>query len=246
MSKKISEMMALASSKSEDKATHPNLIIQIKNLNKIFLHNKQSTSILENINLELAKGSCTILKGISGSGKTTLLSLIAGLDKPSSGKIIIENEAISKLPDLFVSAFRASKIGMIFQHFNLLDNFSVFENVSVPLIPLGYSRKEIQSKIESALNLAHIAHKAHTSAQHLSGGEKQRTAIARALVNNPNILLCDEPTANLDHDNSLRFIQTIKELHALGKTIIIATHDPLFDSLDFPHKSIQMQNGKMV
>ena len=222
------------------------MIIKVEDLNKSFFHNKQSTHVLKDIHLQIPKGSCTILKGISGSGKTTLLSLIAGLDKPSSGKVIIDNEAISKLPDLFVSAFRASKMGMIFQHFNLLDNFNVFENVSVPLIPLGYTRKEIENKVHHALTLAHIAHKEKTLAKHLSGGEKQRTAIARALVNNPDIILCDEPTANLDNNNALNFIQTLKELHQMGKTIVVATHDPLFDTLDFPHQSIEMQNGKIV
>jgi len=224
-----------------------NIIIKIEDLNKIFREqNKQNIHILRDIQLSIPQGSCTVIKGRSGSGKTTLLSLIAGLDKPSSGKIIIDDEAISKLPDIFVSAFRASKIGIIFQHFNLINSFDVFENVSVPLIPLGLSRREIKVKVEKALALANISHKKHTLAQHLSGGEKQRTAIARALVNNPHILLCDEPTANLDVHNSLMFIETIKALQHMGKTIVIATHDPLFDTLDFPTHSLEMQEGKII
>ncbi len=202
--------------------------------------------MLKDINLNIKKGECVVLTGVSGSGKTTLLSLIAGLDKPSSGKVLIEGEPISKLPDLFASELRAKKIGMIFQHFNLFEHLTVNENVTVPLIPSGLKMKEIQTKVDAALSLANISHKKETQAARLSGGEKQRTAIARALVADPNIILCDEPTANLDRDNSLLFIEIVKNLHLLGKTIVIATHDPLFDSLDFKSTIVPMVDGKIV
>lgn len=223
------------------------MIIQIENLHKSFAQESgTAVTVLDDINLNIAQGECVVLKGISGSGKTTLLGLIAGLDRPSLGKVFIEGEAISKLPDAFASELRAKKIGMIFQHFNLLDHLSVAQNVSVPLIPSGMTMKEIDEKVDKALSLANITHKKENLASRLSGGEKQRCAIARALVANPSILLCDEPTANLDRDNSLLFIGILKTLHTLGKTIVIATHDPLFDSLDFPSKQIPMAQGKIL
>lgn len=222
------------------------MMIEIENLYRTFHHGGNEVPVLKEINLKIEKGECIVLKGVSGSGKTTLLSLIAGLDKPSSGKVLIEGEPISKLPDLFASELRAKKVGMIFQHFNLFDHLTVNENVTIPLIPTGLKMKEIHEKVDDALTLANIKHKKETPAGKLSGGEKQRTAIARALVANPNIILCDEPTANLDRDNSLLFIEIIKELHTLGKTIVIATHDPLFDNLDFNSTIVPMVDGKIV
>ncbi|MEA2047343.1 MAG: ABC transporter ATP-binding protein [Campylobacterota bacterium] len=221
-------------------------MIQVENLNRTFDQAGNTLVVLEDINLEIQQGECIVLKGVSGSGKTILLSLIAGLDKPSSGKILIEGEPISKLPDLFASALRAKKIGMIFQHFNLFDHLSVSENVTIPLIPSGLSLNEIKQKVEIALKVANISHKKEMEASRLSGGEKQRTAIARALVANPDIILCDEPTANLDRDNSLLFIEILKDLHALGKTIVIATHDPLFDTLPFKSTIVPMVDGTIV
>ncbi len=221
-------------------------MITVENLSKSFYHENSESKILTNINLHIKQGECVILKGISGSGKTTLLSIIAGLDKPSAGKVLIDGDPISKLPDLFASELRAKKIGMIFQHFNLFEHLSVSENVTIPIIPSGLTIKEISKNVDRALKVANIYHKRSLVASHLSGGEKQRTAIARALVANPEIILCDEPTANLDKENSLHFIETIKELHKMGKTIVIATHDPLFEELEFNNRIVPMVNGKIV
>jgi len=221
-------------------------MIKIENISKLFYHEEKETTVLKEINLHVKQGECVVLKGVSGSGKTTLLSLIAGFEKPSLGKILIEDEAISKLPDSFASMLRAKKIGMIFQHFNLFEHLSVKENVALPLIPSGLTMKEIDKKVTTALTLANIFHKKELVASRLSGGEKQRTAIARALVAQPKIILCDEPTANLDRDNALMFIKTIEELHQLGKTIVIATHDPLFENLNINNKIIPLVDGKIV
>ena len=184
-----------------------------------------------------------ILKGVSGSGKSTLLSILGALSKPSSGDVIINNDSIAKLPDLHSSLFRAKNLGFIFQSYNLFNELNVEENISIPLVPLGFSQKEINQKVQTALNLANIEHKKDETVSNLSGGEKQRTAIARALVNNPDIILCDEPTANLDNANSLKFIEVIKKLKELNKTIIIATHDPIFDNLDFVDNTINIKDG---
>ena len=219
-------------------------MIEIKNLNKIFYENsKKEFYALKDINLKIKTSTCVILKGISGSGKSTLLSLIATMEKPTSGEIIIDDESVAKLPDLHSSNFRAKKLGFIFQSYNLFNELSVKDNVSIPLIPLGYSQKEIDEKVLKALEIANISHKKDELVSNLSGGEKQRCAIARAIVNNPDIILCDEPTANLDFDNSIKFIENLKELKNLNKTIILATHDPIFDNLDFVDKVINIKNG---
>ena len=221
-------------------------MIHIENLNRIFQTGDTQFHVLKDINLSVAEGECVVLKGVSGSGKTTLLSIMAGLDKPTSGKVIVDGEAIAKLPDMHISAFRAKKIGMIFQHFNLMEHLSAAQNVMIPLIPMDIQMDRLEEMTSKALELANIAHKATQPASRLSGGEKQRVAIARALVADPAVILCDEPTANLDRANSLKFIEIMAQLHALGKTIVIATHDPLFEGLDFPHRVVPMEDGEIV
>jgi len=222
-------------------------MIQITKLNKIFHPNKaHAFSALKDISLSIEKNHFVIFKGVSGSGKSTLLSIIASLQKPSSGALFVDGEAISKLPDYHASHFRSAKIGFIPQSFNLLESLSVEENVSIALIPLGFSPKEIKKKTKTALSLAKIAHKQTEIVANLSGGEKQRAAIARALVNDANIILCDEPTANLDKENSKQFIEIMRSLKKKGKTIVIATHDPLFDNLDFCDRHFMMQDGEIL
>ncbi len=221
-------------------------MIVIENLNKHFKSGETLFPVLKDINLQIKEGECIVLKGVSGSGKTTLLSLMAGMDRPSSGKVLVEGESISKLPDLHISHFRARKIGMIFQHFNLFDHLTAAENVMIPLIPAGFGMDEVNHKVQTSLELANISHKAKSPAGLLSGGEKQRVAIARALASDPAIILCDEPTANLDRDNSLKFIDILSRLHEMGKTIVVATHDPLFDTLPFTSRIVPMEDGSLI
>ncbi len=221
-------------------------MITVEHLNRTFPSGEGEFHALKDISLQVDAGECVVLKGVSGSGKTTLLSIIAGLDRPTSGKVLVEGEAIAKLPDLHLSQFRARRIGMIFQHYNLMEHLTVAENVMVPLIPTGMSAGEIDGRVTAALEHANIAHKRTTPAARLSGGEKQRTSIARALAADPAIILCDEPTANLDRANSERFIAILEQLHAEGKTIVIATHDPLFDHLPFPARIVEMEDGRIL
>lgn len=223
------------------------MMVSIENVNKVFNEETpQAFEALKSIDLEVAKGETVILSGVSGSGKSTLLSLIAALDKPSSGKIVVEGELISKLPDLHASAYRAKSIGFIFQHFNLLESLSVEENVIAPLINSGLDIKTIKEMAAKSMQRAAISHKASQQVNALSGGEKQRCAIARALVHEPELIICDEPTANLDRANSLKFIEILKTLHERGKTIIVATHDPLFETLPFVGKVVHMEDGSIV
>jgi len=222
-------------------------MVSIENVNKIFNEGTpQAFEALKSIDLKVSKGETMILMGVSGSGKSTLLSLIAALDKPSSGKIVVEGELISKLPDLHASAYRAQSIGFIFQHFNLLEALSVEENVIAPLINSGLAIATIKEMAAKSMQSAAISHKALQQVKELSGGEKQRCAIARALVHEPELIICDEPTANLDRENSLKFMEILQLLHERGKTIIVATHDPLFETLPFVSKVVHMEDGNIV
>lgn len=222
-------------------------MIEIKNLTKIYEVNKNNKTIaLNNINLRVKKGELIILKGASGSGKSTILSTLAGLSKPSSGEVIINNERVSKLPDNFASIFRRDNIGFIFQKYNLLPNISVKENILIPLIPQNPSSQKVQELLTKVIKKFKIEHKKDDIVKNLSGGEQQRVAIARSQINNPSIILADEPTANLDKDLSLHFIDILKELKQEGKTIIVATHDPLFFDLDFIDRLIEVSNGELL
>ena len=222
-------------------------MIEIKNLNMTFNPDSQKEfKALKNINLSIEKNNLTIIKGVSGSGKSTLLSLISALLKPTNGEIIIDAHNIAKLPEHHASKFRAENIGFIFQSFNLFDSLSVSENISLALIPLGFNPNEISQKTQKAMRIANIDHKANQNVNNLSGGEKQRCAIARALVNEPKIILCDEPTANLDEANSLKFIQTLKMLKSLDKTLIVATHDNLFEKISFADKIVNIKDGEII
>jgi putative ABC transport system ATP-binding protein len=220
-------------------------MIILQNVYKKFWQNKnESFEALSDINLQIDKG-LNILKGVSGSGKSTLLSLIAGFDKPTSGKIVVDDMLISKLPDLHLSNYRNQKIGFVFQHFNLIDSLSVAENILAPLAMSGDSISQAKAKVLQAMREVGIEHKANQNIKNLSGGEKQRCAIARALVNQSDILLCDEPTANLDRENSLKFIEIIRRLNDGKRVIIIATHDPIFDDIDIPSRVIHISDGKI-
>lgn len=221
--------------------------IVIQSLNKLYNPNKPNAFYaLKNINLSVEEGEIVILKGVSGSGKSTLLSLIGGLSKPSSGEIFVNAHNIAKLPDIMSSAFRHKEIGFIFQSFNLLEGLSVYQNIFAPLALSNFSKEAIEEKIHRAMHLANIAHKHDQNVSSLSGGERQRCAIARAVVMEPAIILADEPTANLDKENSLMFIEILKTFQALRKTVIIATHDPLFDGLECISRCVYMDDGELV
>lgn len=222
-------------------------MIRLTNVYKIYNQSLQNEFVaLKNINLNIKDKECVVLKGVSGSGKSTLLSIIGGMNKPTSGEALIENKAIAKLPDLHLSNFRAKSIGFVFQSFHLIENLSVYDNVTIPLIPHQKDTEQITQMVNNALQIIKIDHKKNDLAKNLSGGEKQRVAIARALVNNPNIILLDEPTANLDIANSQNLITILQDLKKLGKTVVIATHDMIFDDLDFVDKIVHIQNGEIV
>jgi len=220
--------------------------ILIQNLNKVYNQNQANEFYaLKNINLVIEDGEIIILKGVSGSGKSTLLSLIGALSKPSDGDIIVDGQSIAKLPDIMASHYRHQEIGFIFQSFNLLSGLSVYQNIKAPLCLTQDCEEVMAQKIAKALSIANIEHKKEQKVLNLSGGEKQRCAIARAIVMEPNIIVADEPTANLDRENSLIFIDILQKFKALHKTVIIATHDVLFDNLACVDRYIHIQDGEI-
>lgn len=222
-------------------------MIELKNITKQYKSGSHNTvSALDDISVDFKEGEIVILKGASGSGKSSILSLIAALSKPTSGEIIVDSKRISKLSDNFASVYRRDNIGFIFQKYNLIPNLSVEDNILLPLVPLNLDEALVQKKLEDVMQTFHIKHKKGMIVKNLSGGEQQRVAIARSQINTPKIILADEPTANLDRELSLKFIEIIKELKSLNRTIIIATHDPLFFGLDFVDKEIEIANGKIL
>ena len=222
-------------------------MIALKDVTKIYEINKNNTiKALNSVNITINEGELVILKGASGSGKSTILSLIASLSKPTSGEVIVDNQKISKLHDNFASIYRRDNIGFIFQKYNLIPTLSVQENILLPLYPLNLDKKQMQKRLQYVLKLFQIEHKKDYIVKNLSGGEQQRVAIARANVNNPKIIIADEPTANLDKELSLSFIDILKDMKKLNKTIIVATHDPLFFELDFTDKTIQIDRGTII
>ncbi len=222
-------------------------MIELKDLTKVYeLNKKNKIEAIKNINLTIEKNQLLVLKGASGSGKSTILSLIAALSKPTTGEVIVNDTRVSKLPDNFAALYRRDEIGFIFQKYNLISNLSVKENIIVPLIPQNLDSLEVEKLTNEVLSKFKIEHKKDEMVRNLSGGEQQRVAIARSLVNNPDIIIADEPTANLDKELSLHFIEILKQLKQLNKTIIVSTHDPLFFDLDFVDKTVELDKGEIV
>ncbi|MEA3277608.1 MAG: ABC transporter ATP-binding protein [Pseudomonadota bacterium] len=183
------------------------------------------------ITLELEANRATVLKGPSGSGKTTLLSMIGCLSRPTSGRITLEGRLLSNLPERFMTDVRRSTFGFIFQQFNLIKGLTVLENVMLPAYPLGPDHRALKQAALGLLKQFGLADRADYKAEWLSGGEAQRTAICRAMINQPRILIADEPTANLDTRLVREFMAMVRDLVDMGKTVLLTSHDPMvFDS----------------
>ncbi|QPH88945.1 ABC transporter ATP-binding protein [Campylobacter concisus] len=222
-------------------------MINIRGVSLVYNQNKQNEfCALKNINLDINDGELVILKGISGSGKSTLLSLIALLQKPTSGEILIDGTNIAKLPDAFCSELRHKRLGLVFQNFNLIEGLSVYENLLAPFALTNFKANVRDEMIKKALSLANISHKKDENVSNLSGGERQRCAVARALSMDAKIILADEPTANLDRQNARAFLGLLESFKALKKSIIVATHDSIFDELSATDRVVSLQNGEIV
>ena len=222
-------------------------MINVRGVSLVYNQGKQNEfCALKNINLDVNNGELVILKGVSGSGKSTLLSLIALLQKPTSGEILIDGTNIAKLPDAFCSEFRHKRLGLVFQNFNLIEGLSVYENLLAPFALTNFKTNVRDEMIKKALELANISHKRDENVSNLSGGERQRCAVSRALSMDADIILADEPTANLDRQNARAFLSLLESFKALKKSVIVATHDSIFDELGATDRVVSLQNGEIV
>src|SRR5262252_1986644 len=202
-------------------------LVSIRNVVKGYVRGKQRVEVLHGINLEVEAGEFLALMGPSGSGKTTLLNLIGGLDRPDRGEITVGNERIDRMSSGQLAKWRARHVGFIFQFYNLLPVLTAERNVEVPLLLTNLGAKERLRNVTAALTLVGLADRAKHKPGELSGGQQQRVAIARALVSDPSVLVCDEPTGDLDRETSdaiLALLQLLNRAH--GKTIVMVTHDP--------------------
>lgn len=203
------------------------VIVEIRNLYKSYRRGSQIIPVLTDISLDIAEGEFIALMGPSGSGKTTLLNLIAGIDKADSGSIRVGGIEITELSENELALWRASHVGFIFQFYNLIPVLTAFENVELPLLITGLTKRERRAHAETALGVVNLTDRMNHYPGQLSGGQQQRVAIARAIVTDPRILVADEPTGDLDRVSAREVLQLMERLvHELGKTIIMVTHDP--------------------
>jgi len=199
--------------------------IQIRDLRKTFVMGKQKVNALAGIDLNILRGSFTVIMGPSGSGKSTLLYLLGGLDRATSGAIHVDDLALEKMDENDLGIFRRKKVGFIFQSFNLISSMTAFQNVTFPMRFAGIKGAERQKRAAILLSQVGLANRAHHRPTELSGGQQQRVAVARALVNNPPLILADEPTGNLDTTSGYSIMKLLSALNKEGRTIVVVTHD---------------------
>ena len=202
-------------------------MIRIKALSKIFKEGGREVAALAQLDMNIQKGECVIIGGPSGSGKTTLLNIVGCLTRPTEGEVSIDNKEISRLPEHFLCDLRRSKIGFVFQQFNLFSGYTAIENVGMPLVPLGMREVKRRALAGELLDSLGLKDRADFPVHELSGGEQQRVAIARALINSPEIIIADEPISNIDAGNAEKILDIIKELVRRGKTLLVSSHDSL-------------------
>ena len=220
-------------------------LVEIRNVSKVYERGRQKVEVLHNIDLDIARGEFLALMGPSGSGKTTLLNLIGGLDSPTEGSIAVGGERIDRLGEGALARWRAGNVGFIFQFYNLLPMLSAQRNVELPLLLTKLSAAERKRNAAIALQLVGLADRATHKPTELSGGQQQRVAIARAIVSDPTLLVCDEPTGDLDRQSAedvLGLLQTLNREH--GKTIIMVTHDP--KAAEYARQTLHLDKGTLV
>ncbi len=219
-------------------------MIKTEDLTKIYTTEDVETTALNNISLEIKEGEYVAIMGPSGCGKSTLLNVLGMIDKASSGKYYFFEEEISNYSERQRASLRKSNIGFVFQSFNLIDELTVYENVELPLLYLGYSSSERKERVNEELEqMAIIARKSHFP-QQLSGGQQQRVAVARAVVAKPKLILADEPTGNLDSAHGEEVMKLMQDLHEAGTTIVMVTHSPAY--AEHAHRIVHLFDGHVV
>ena len=220
-------------------------IVRISHLAKGYRRGDQDVPVLFDISLEIPEGDFIALMGPSGSGKSTLLNLIAGIDKPDAGELLVDGEDITRLSEGELADWRASHVGFIFQFYNLMPVLDAFENVELPLLLTSLSRGERRERVDTALALVGLTDRRDHYPNELSGGQQQRVAIARALVADPAIIVADEPTGDLDRRSATEILGLLRRLNAeMGKTIIMVTHD--WHAVESARHVVHLEKGELV
>ena len=220
-------------------------LVEILHLVKSYTRGDQDVPVLQDISLNVARGDFIALMGPSGSGKSTLLNLIAGIDKPTGGTLLIDGEDITQLSEGELADWRASNIGFIFQFYNLMPVLNAFENVELPLLLTNLSKAERRERVELTLSLVGLSDRMEHYPNELSGGQQQRVAIARAIVTDPTILVCDEPTGDLDKQSATDVLAMLKKLNSeMGKTIIMVTHDA--HAAEAARRMVHLEKGELI
>jgi putative ABC transport system ATP-binding protein len=218
-----------------------NPLIQITNIKRDFVLGNEIVYVLKGIDLEINKGEYVALMGPSGSGKSTLMNLLGCLDTPTSGSYILNGKDVSKMHDDELAEIRNKEIGFVFQTFNLLPRTTALDNVALPMVYAGFSKSDRKIRAEEVLNQVGLADRMDHQPNQLSGGQRQRVAVARALVNGPSIILADEPTGNLDSKTSEEIMKLFGDIHKLGNTVIVVTHEE--EVAAYAHRIIRLRDG---
>jgi putative ABC transport system ATP-binding protein len=218
-------------------------IIQTERLQKIYRLGEVQVEALRSIDLQIDAGSYVAIMGPSGSGKSTMLNLLGCLDRPTAGRYFLGGEDVSKMNDDQLSAVRGKRLGFIFQSYNLIEQLSVLENIHVPLFYQGLDFRECAAQCEQLARLVGLGERLHHRPKQLSGGQQQRVAIARSLVNDPLMILADEPTGNLDSKTGAEVLELLDELNEKGKTIVLVTHDDAVAGR--AHRVLHMKDGRI-
>lgn len=222
-------------------------MIRLQEVRKLFHQGRPNETVaLDGVTTEIQRGQITVFRGPSGSGKTTLLSLVGCMARPTSGRIWLDEREITSLPERFLTEIRRVTFGFIFQQFCLISGITVLENVMLPTYPLGGNRSQTRRRAMELLSCMGMQDKASRKVETLSGGEAQRVAIARALMNQPSVVIADEPTAHLDSGLSREFMETMQTLRKEGKTILMASHDPIVFDSPFVDRVIDMRDGRIL
>ncbi len=225
-------------SKEED------IMVSAQALEKIYQLGDRKIEVLKDINLQIPKGRFVVLCGPSGSGKTTLLNMISGIDKPTKGKIIVAGQDLTEQNEDFLSDFRCNNVGFVFQAYNLVSTLTVAENIAFPMEWTQKPAGEIETRVSELIKMVGLEHRENHFPSQLSGGEQQRVAFARALTNDPQLILADEPTGNLDSKNGQKIIQVLQFLKSQGKTVIVSTHDQQIIGL--ADQVLLLEDGKLA
>lgn len=218
-----------------------NAIIELDKIEKSYYMGNHTIPVLKGISLAIQENEYVALMGPSGSGKSTLMNILGCLDSPTGGKYILNGQDVSQMSDDELAMVRNNEIGFVFQQFNLLPRLSAAENVALPLVYAGISKKDRMERALEALRKVGLADRSHHKSNELSGGQIQRVAIARALVNNPSLLLADEPTGNLDSKTSVEVMDLFAKIHAGGNTVVLVTHEE--DIAAYAHRVVRLRDG---